>query len=347
MQHKKVSGLYHSFDLITFVVTYKCPISCPMCLFASGPDRDEVLSKDLALDILEQSSDLRIPAVGITGGEPFFEMDVTCDIIKKASSREMTSTVVTNAHWATSEEEALSKLKVLKKAGLNRIQFSLDDQHQLYIPIERIANALKACRKLEFENITLLGTSKGNSEKFKFQLFYLQELLGISTANMDLIDRERTSHRGYEDKEQIRYTFKELKHSEKLALPVKKPADCLSEVMIDVNGDVYPCCNNFVGRIGNADTDGLQTILEKLRDNEFFRIMKEQGPFELAEHLDKTQNTDFKTRRYGNWCELCARIFQDGSFRNLLRPENPPAGNGNPEYHSFINKNRKDIRKCG
>jgi len=328
-----ISDPYHSFNLATFIITYKCPISCPMCFFACGPDREEVLSKDLALDVLEEAKDLQIPAIGIAGGEPFFHMVLMRELIKKAASYEMTIIVVTNAYWATSQDAALRKLRDLKELGLQRIQISLDDQHQRSIPIERVANAIRAATELDFEDIKLLGSSKGNSEKFKYQLLYLEEFLAVSTVNIDLIDRARTSHRYFEDQEQARYSFDELEHADSLGLPVKRPGDCLSEMMLDVNGDVYPCCNNFVGRIGNVYADRLRRILENLCFRRYFRIVKEDGPFELARYLDKTQNTNFSKRRYGNWCELCARMFQNDRFRDLLTYECPVTTDDRADNH--------------
>lgn len=289
-----------------------------MCFFACGPYRNEVISKDLALRTLEEINELKIKTIGIAGGEPFLQVDLMRELIKTASSFGMTTIVVTNAYWAISKDAALTKLDDLRKLGLNWIQISLDDQHQQFIPIDRVANALKTAIELNFEDIKLIGSSKGNSEKFKYQLFYLQEVLGVCIDKIDIIDRPRISHQYFEDSEQVKYSFQELENTESLDLPIKKPGDCLTELMVDVNGDLYPCCNNFIGRIGNVSVNNLQSTVENLRFNKYFNIIKQEGPFKLARYLDKTLNTGFSNRRYGSWCELCARIFQNDRFRDLL-----------------------------
>lgn len=303
------------FHMATFIITYRCPISCPMCFFACGPDRKEVMFKDLALKTLDELNELKIQTIGITGGEPFLELDLMSELIKKAASYGMTIIVVTNAYWGISEDIAFSKLNGLRSLGLSWIQISLDDQHQQFIPIERVANVLKAAFKLDFEDIKLIGTSKGNTENFKYQLFYLQEVLGICLDEVDIIDRSRISHQYFEYPEQKRYSIEELENN----LPMEKPGDCLSELMIDVNGDLYPCCNNFIGRIGNVSVNNLPSIIESLKFNKYFSMIKQDGPFKLARYLDETLNTTFSNERYGNWCELCGRIFQNKRFRDLLQ----------------------------
>lgn len=328
MELDNTPHLIPDFYLATFIITYKCPISCPMCFFACGPERNEVMSKEKALKTLEEINDLKISTVCITGGEPFLQIDLMRDLIIKAASYGMTVLLVTNAYWAISKEVALEKLSSLKKLGLEWIQFSLDDQHLRFIPISRIANALEAAIELGFEDIKILGSSKGNTGKFKYQLFYLEKILGICIENVDIIDRPHVSNQYFEDPEQVKFSFQELEITENSASPAHKPGDCLTELMIDVNGDVYPCCNNFIGRIGNIYDNNIKNIIYNLRHNKYFNIIWGSDPCKLAMYLDKTLNTDFCNRRYGSWCELCAQIFQNDRFRNLLTNTHPFYGCG-------------------
>jgi len=286
-----------------------------MCFFRCSPKREEVISRELALKSVEEINQLNIKTLGITGGEPFLQFDLMREIVEKATSYGMIPIVVTNAHWAITKDTALNKLGDLRKVGLSWIQISLDDQHQQFIPFERIANVIKAAKELNFENIKIIGSSMRNSENFKYQLFYLQEVLGINIEDIDLLDRPRVSHRYYEDYDQQRFEFAEFVNMEPHLLP--KP-DCLTEMMIDVNGDLYPCCNNFIGRIGNLYVNTLQDILISSRYNKYINIIRLDGPFELAAYLDKVLNTNFSEGRYSTWCELCSRVFQKDTFRDLL-----------------------------
>ncbi|MGE5342946.1 MAG: radical SAM protein [Candidatus Omnitrophota bacterium] len=309
--------LYHNFSLSTFIITYKCPISCPMCFFAGGPDREETMDRDIALSVLEESKALGIPAIGIAGGEPFLRFELMSTLIENARNLPIII-VVTNAFWATSYDEAINKLKILQEKGLKRLQVSLDDQHQKHIPIERVANAVKAALDLGYEDVKILGSSIGNSETFKYQLFELEHFLGTPVDRTDILDRTRVSHQYFQDDHQRRFSLYEMENADALGLPIKKPGDCLSEMMLDVNHDVYPCCNNFVGRIGNASNTSFISIMKKLGNNKYFRMIKEEGPLAFARYLDRTEGTRYAEGRYGNWCELCGRIFQTETFRDLL-----------------------------
>jgi MoaA/NifB/PqqE/SkfB family radical SAM enzyme len=329
MNLNNTSNLCHNFSLATFIITYRCPISCPMCFFACGPDRQEVMSQDLALKTLDEINMLKINTIGIAGGEPFLQVDLMRELIKKAASYRMRIIAVTNAHWGISKDEAVIKLSEFRKLGLNWIQISLDDHHQRFIPFERVANVIKAAIELNFEDIKVMGSSQGNSEKMKYQLFWLKEVLGVCLDKIDLIDRPRVSHKYFEDSEQKIYSVQDLEKTEKnkikegLDLHIQQENECFTELMVDLNGDIYPCCNNFIGRIGNVSENNLQNILKNMCSNNYFDILKRDGPFKFTRYLDRTLNTDFSKRQYGSRCEVCARIFQTDRFRDLLTHEHP------------------------
>jgi len=227
----------------------------------------------------------------------------------------MTAIVVTNGHWATTENVAFGKLSSLRDAGLTWIQISLDDQHQEVIPYDRVSNVVKAARALNFADIKIIGSSKGNSENFKYQLFYLQNVLGVDIDEIDLLDRPRVSHQHYTDSNQKRYPVADFVNEAEHLLP--KP-DCLNEMMIDVNGDVYPCCNNFVGRIGNISTNTLESTLKNARENRYCKLIGNGGPLNLALHLDRAFKTNYGSQHYSTWCEVCAQMFQNETVKDLL-----------------------------
>jgi MoaA/NifB/PqqE/SkfB family radical SAM enzyme len=305
------------------------------------------MHRELAFEALSEINKLKITKIGIAGGEPFVERDLMRTLVNKAASYGMTVIAVTNAYWATSQRAALNKLRDLRRSGLTWIQISLDDQHQQFVPITRVANALKAAIALDFEDIKLIGSSKGNSERFKYQLFYLQEVLATYIHNVDIIDRPRISHKYFQDSHQVRYSFEELENTESLDLPVKKPGDCLTELMVDVNGDIYPCCNNFIGRIGNVCAENLSSLIGKLKSNRYFNMIKRTSPFELAKYLDLNLNTNFRGKQYGSWCELCARIFQNERFSDLLTDEHSPIINTSPKRHITTCTGTKELKKHG
>lgn len=79
-----------------------------------------------------------------------------------------------------------------------------------------------------------------------------------------MINCPRTFHSNFEDDNRVCYLFLDLKHIDELDLPINKSGDCISHVIIDINGDIYPCCNNFIGKIGNIHTNNITEIITNL-----------------------------------------------------------------------------------
>ena len=71
------------------------------------------------------------------------------DVINYASKKHnLLVRIVTNGFLATSFEYSLEILQCLVDAGLNEINFSTGDEHQLFIPIENIRNGILASAKI-------------------------------------------------------------------------------------------------------------------------------------------------------------------------------------------------------
>lgn len=132
-------------------MTYKCQVQCPHCIVQAGPHRKEQIRKTEALEWLQQLAGYdskRIRILALTGGEPFYDIDLLKDISDTAQGFGLTVTAVTNAFWAGSVEKAVQLLKALP--AISNIAFSTDIYHQECISLENIRNAVAAavfCKK--------------------------------------------------------------------------------------------------------------------------------------------------------------------------------------------------------
>lgn len=81
--------------------------------------------------------------MGIAEGKQFTQTSYLKNLIYKATSYDIVTTVVTNTYWIISEDIAIKNLSDLKKAGFNRLQISLDNQHQEFLTIKFMVNAIK------------------------------------------------------------------------------------------------------------------------------------------------------------------------------------------------------------
>jgi organic radical activating enzyme len=132
---------------VGLIVTYQCQVTCPHCILQSGPQRKERVRREEALDWIGQLAAYRdgmVWVLALTGGEPFYNLDVLRELSAAAASQGLLVSAVTNAFWATSLEKAVAVLESLP--ALRVLQISTDVYHQLAIPFERVVNAIKAVR---------------------------------------------------------------------------------------------------------------------------------------------------------------------------------------------------------
>jgi MoaA/NifB/PqqE/SkfB family radical SAM enzyme len=107
---------------VAWQVTNECNLACLHCIEESGPGKafPDELSREQAFDVLRQITELDVPYLSFSGGEPmvhphFFEMvEYVCD-------RGAQLKVETNGHYLDAESCAR-----LKRLGVKAVQVSLD-----------------------------------------------------------------------------------------------------------------------------------------------------------------------------------------------------------------------------
>lgn len=139
---------------LSLITTYKCTAKCPNCCFQCNPQRKEQMGiKEMMTYIKEaKESYPQLKILVLTGGECMIYNNSIVDVINYASKKHnLLVRIVTNGFWATSFEYSLEILQCLVDAGLNEINFSTGDEHQLFIPIENIRNGILASAKIELK----------------------------------------------------------------------------------------------------------------------------------------------------------------------------------------------------
>ena len=110
----------------------------------------------------EAASEPSVGMVVFSGGEPTLLGKQLFEAISYAHAKGLKTRVVSNAHWATTPERALSMIDKLMQSGLTEINFSLSDYHQPFVPTERVCNGLRAAN-----NTTCAGAQGRRVEKPK------------------------------------------------------------------------------------------------------------------------------------------------------------------------------------
>jgi len=102
-----------------------------------------------AREYLSEAREAGAVEVCFFGGEPLYHFDLLTGGVEHARKVGLSPITMSNAFWATSEELALKRLRLLRERGLDSIWFSADPFHLEYVPLEHIRNAVKAAKSLD------------------------------------------------------------------------------------------------------------------------------------------------------------------------------------------------------
>jgi Radical SAM superfamily len=130
------------------LLTYQCTLECDHCFVWGSPQQSGVMSlADIRL-ILDQASQMDASqSIYFEGGEPFLFYPTLLRAVQEAAGRGYQVGIVTNAYWATTEEDAFEALKPF--AGLVQDLSVSSDLFHWSQPLSLQAqNAAKAAGRL-------------------------------------------------------------------------------------------------------------------------------------------------------------------------------------------------------
>ena len=86
-------------------------------------------------------------------------MDSLVAGVQRAAGYGMTTRLVTNAHWAEDEDSARLFIDLMKRSGLNEINFSTGDQHARWVPMKHVLVAVRASLRAGFVPAVMIETT--------------------------------------------------------------------------------------------------------------------------------------------------------------------------------------------
>ena len=97
---------------VFYDITYKCNLRCKHCFTNSGIQKEDELTTDEKIKLVEQLSKLGVERVSIAGGEPFASEDLY-KFIEKCNEKDIDVSISTNATLFTNEViDKINKLKI-------------------------------------------------------------------------------------------------------------------------------------------------------------------------------------------------------------------------------------------
>lgn len=153
-----------------FLLTYACNLECDHCFLYSGPQAEGTFTLKQIEQLLDEAVKIgSVEQIYFEGGEPFLYYPIMLEGIKMARSRGFQVGVVTNAYFATAEEDIKVWLKPLGELGIIDLSISNDPYHYEDEKENPSLRAQKVAKKLGMpvaeihidEPLTEAGPAKG------------------------------------------------------------------------------------------------------------------------------------------------------------------------------------------
>jgi hypothetical protein len=113
-----------------FLLTYTCNLECDHCFLYSGPQALGIFTLKQIRQLLNEAVKIgSVESIYFEGGEPFLYYPIMLEGIKMARAIGFRVGVVTNAYYATAEEDIEVWLKPLSELGIADLSISNDPYH--------------------------------------------------------------------------------------------------------------------------------------------------------------------------------------------------------------------------
>jgi organic radical activating enzyme len=302
---------------IGLMLTYKCTIACPHCIVKAGPDRKEEMTLESAIKWLDQMRAFRdgfVCGVSLTGGEPFYNLQLMLNIADYAHKLGFIVSVVSNAYWASSKEEALRILKLC--SSIQMISVSTDIPHQKSIPFVYVKNAIWAAKKTgKLYNIAV-ATENEESPDF---LNLMDNLLEIT--DKEYINTAIILPVGRAEKAEINANYNLSSE------PPNAACTMASFPVIFPNGNIIACIGPPITLpehnplfLGNLHLENITEIFERAESNFILHTIRTFGPKALVDLIKENGYESLLPDNYIDEaiCDICFKLFSNKTICDLL-----------------------------
>ncbi|MBB5253657.1 radical SAM/SPASM domain-containing protein [Sulfurisphaera ohwakuensis] len=290
--------------VITWNITYKCNLKCLHCYINASPQGDDGLTKDEALNLVDQMAEIKIPLLIMSGGEPLMRRDFF-EIAKYASKKGLKLALSTNGTLISKKVA-----EELKEIGFLYIGISLDSPYPEFhdkfrgvegafdLTVKGIKNAIEAglnvglrftitsknidqiddyirlSLNLGVKRITFYHISaSGRGKELKDWMYtpeqyrkFMNKLIEYAKELKGKIEIE-TTLAPFDGIYIAKILAKDEKELEDYLKFVENSGGC-GRKMISIypNGDVYPCQFIDFYKLGNVREKPLKEIIQNIPD---------------------------------------------------------------------------------
>lgn len=277
---------------ITLFTTFQCTANCKNCCFGckQTPTKSmSILEMKHYIDICMAEYGSTLKVLVLSGGECMLFPNRVNKIIKYATSLGLSVRIVTNGFWAATYRIAYKTINILMASGLKEINFSTGDDHQKWIPFNRIRNAAVAAARLGLNPIINIETPDNDSHRTLRQISKDKIFFKL------ILDGKIKIERG------IWMDFSKEKsnvpHNNSVTKRFDRCLNLFNIIPINPYGEVLACCgltseqNPFL-RIGNINKATIKSIYE-FSFNDVMKIwLYVEGPAKIIQYIcQRKKNT--------------------------------------------------------
>ncbi len=266
------------------LLTYQCTFACAHCFVWGSPFQHGVMSLGDVRRILQQAHELgTVSSVAFEGGEPFLYYATLLHAVQEAAAQGFRVSIVSNAYWAVSDEDALAALQPF--AGLiQSITVSSDRFHYSEEISRQASSAQRAAERLGIASgmISIAPPSAPEAETAQGQ---------IPEGKSGVMYRGRAAAK-------LAGKVRQQAWDQFTACPHENLADP-GRVHIDPLGNIHLCQGILLGNLFNTPVKELCAAYQP-EQHPVVGPLLAGGPSELARCYDLAHQES-----YADACHLC------------------------------------------
>ena len=311
---------------ITIITTHHCTSACSSCCFSCSPKRTDSLATEDIIAFIKTSYEAfpSIRNVVLTGGEVLsLNLHDIRRIIGFSKTIGLSTRIVTNAFWASTEEKARKILCELAESGLDEINFSTGDEHLRFVPIGNILNAVKICDEIKSIKTCATVIESGDSKTFTkddfnrafeayFKKGYKSKLMLLSSPWVDLTGKS------------ITFSAEELQHKQ----DTYKKSGCdniFTGIQINPKGQMLACCfaAEYSPFLKMGKFPDKPSKLKEICEEHSLDLLKMwlflDGPRGIFDYFNQDKSCIHSLHD----CEICTRLLLDKNYIKRIASISP------------------------
>lgn len=298
--------------ILTLLPTHKCTASCEGCCFGCTPKIKHRMTLDEMKQLVDSSLETfpTIRLLVLSGGECTLLGDDLYEIIAYGSGKGLLTRVVSNAHWAKSYDAAYGKMSKLINSGLNELNISTGIQHQKFVPLDYVANAVYAATNLGINPVQIALEKHGQIENYNnlCENDILSQL--IQEGKVQVLEGEWQNFKGN--------NLKSVKTTHSLAVKTNqlkcRCKNLYNSITINPYYQLLACCgitneyNRYI-KLGSLKNDSIKNLYDTQFEDLFFLWLYTMGAEYIYNEIARYKN--IKPNVYSHPCVYCMEIIRD------------------------------------